>query len=459
MQAISKLMSAISGEKKGSVAIMTAVSLPVLLGMGALAVDVGHFYKVKTELQQAADIAALTGLTTLQEEDSGPFTLYQLTPQRAAGTYTQGIIDAVNDNAPPVSKGVAVTSNDVQFGNWNFNTQQFNSSPTAFPTNAVRITATLSSERKNAVPTILGRMFKESMDIKVETMAVFPFPPSFHMLSPNKYGALQLLNGSDIDIASAQINSNRNGSILNNVRRGNIGTSNVFTAGSVAGRKTDRISENQFPIADFLQDLPDPKMSGSCNFYNFVTTSSRTVLNPGTYCGGLTIKDVEQVEFRPGTYTMLYGPLTIDSSMQGKNIFGDNVLIYFYGRAAQMNTEGGNLYFSGPKTGEHAGVSFFSTRGSQAPYVHRIKSGTRFYSHGTFYAPDTDVQVSAFLLNGNCGFVCFVSETLQLSGTYVNYYYGQGGGTGNPLGATTTRVPPNPPALAKSMRPYIIEEL
>ena len=48
-------------EERGAAIVQVALGLAILLGMGALAIDVGMFYNVRTELQRTADAAALAG--------------------------------------------------------------------------------------------------------------------------------------------------------------------------------------------------------------------------------------------------------------------------------------------------------------------------------------------------------------------------------------------------------------
>lgn len=47
--------------RRGTAITLLAVAVPVLLGFAALAVDVGHLYMVRAQLQNAADAAALAG--------------------------------------------------------------------------------------------------------------------------------------------------------------------------------------------------------------------------------------------------------------------------------------------------------------------------------------------------------------------------------------------------------------
>jgi Flp pilus assembly protein TadG len=54
-----------SFRRRGAVAVQTAVMSALLIGCAALAVDVGMMYSARTELQRAADAAALAGVSGL----------------------------------------------------------------------------------------------------------------------------------------------------------------------------------------------------------------------------------------------------------------------------------------------------------------------------------------------------------------------------------------------------------
>lgn len=54
-------LSAFLVNQEGAIAIVVALLFPVLLGLGALAVDIGHIVLVKAQLQNAADAGALAG--------------------------------------------------------------------------------------------------------------------------------------------------------------------------------------------------------------------------------------------------------------------------------------------------------------------------------------------------------------------------------------------------------------
>jgi Flp pilus assembly protein TadG len=50
---------------EGSIMVLTALGLVAFLGLASLAVDMGHLYVVRNELQNTADAAALAGASNL----------------------------------------------------------------------------------------------------------------------------------------------------------------------------------------------------------------------------------------------------------------------------------------------------------------------------------------------------------------------------------------------------------
>src|SRR4030067_1579475 len=56
-------------DQKGIVIVIVAILIAVFIGFAALAVDIGHLYVVRNELQNAADAGALAGARFLYYED------------------------------------------------------------------------------------------------------------------------------------------------------------------------------------------------------------------------------------------------------------------------------------------------------------------------------------------------------------------------------------------------------
>ena len=62
---MNRLKQEFSNNESGAVAVYVAIALVVLLGVGALALDVAHMVSVKRELTKAAEAGALAGARAL----------------------------------------------------------------------------------------------------------------------------------------------------------------------------------------------------------------------------------------------------------------------------------------------------------------------------------------------------------------------------------------------------------
>ncbi len=109
-------------EGRGQVVALFALGLPVLIGSGALAVDVGYLYTARNALQNAADAAALAGASGLSQD---------------TGTAQARAIQTGQANQV-LQQAVSVQANDVEFGTYDSATGAFVVS--AVGINALRVT-------------------------------------------------------------------------------------------------------------------------------------------------------------------------------------------------------------------------------------------------------------------------------------------------------------------------------
>ncbi|MBK9121377.1 MAG: VWA domain-containing protein [Phycisphaerales bacterium] len=117
--------------KRAAAVAQVAVCSTVILGMGALVIDIGAMYTAQTELQVAADAAALAAASQLAGLDGSDPRTKAL---EAAGTYAQ-----LNQ---PVGLAVQVFPDDLEFGRseYNPNTERFRFQEGGGPFDSVRVT-------------------------------------------------------------------------------------------------------------------------------------------------------------------------------------------------------------------------------------------------------------------------------------------------------------------------------
>lgn len=147
-----------AAQQTGFIAILSALLMVGLIGITALAVDVGHLLVVRTQVQNAVDAAALHGAALLYSNGSS-------TPNfSASGPAVAGAIEAVSLN-------MAVGGQDnlqVQANYW----QQLN--PSA-PSNEAAIQVTLSKQ----VSLFFARIFGQtSRNVSASSTALVQSPTS-----------------------------------------------------------------------------------------------------------------------------------------------------------------------------------------------------------------------------------------------------------------------------------------
>lgn len=100
-----KTGASLKNRQGGAVAVMVGISMVVLVGFLALVLDLGHLYIAKTELQNAADAAALAGAKELNGTASG-----------VASAVTKAV-EIAKQNRYDFSKPVAITIDNIRVGN------------------------------------------------------------------------------------------------------------------------------------------------------------------------------------------------------------------------------------------------------------------------------------------------------------------------------------------------------
>jgi Flp pilus assembly protein TadG len=142
--------------QRGAVAIIVAVSMVALLAITALAVDVGHIFVVRNQVQNAVDAAALRGASFLYSPGSG-------TPDFSASG------PAVTNATSTVPLNISVTGNDslsVQANYW----QALNASA---PTNEAAVEVDLTKQVQLYFAPVFGMYFT---NVSAKAIAVVQSP-------------------------------------------------------------------------------------------------------------------------------------------------------------------------------------------------------------------------------------------------------------------------------------------
>lgn len=104
------------GPQRGAVTIMFGLMLVVLIGFAGLAIDLGRFFVVKSELQNAMDACALAAASQLRPGQNDPSALTRAVAYgRVFSTGGTGNLDAIKNKANFQSGVVAIAPNQITF--------------------------------------------------------------------------------------------------------------------------------------------------------------------------------------------------------------------------------------------------------------------------------------------------------------------------------------------------------
>lgn len=185
-------------KNKGQILVLFALSLIVILGFAALAIDVAYWYHTKNQLQGAADAAALAGAADLTCENYNGTNAVQTSARHMAQEYALKNI-AASQNVQTVLNTGNLDYGDIIVGHWDG--ANFTPRPGVPLDNGVRLNAMKVVARRtlapaeagvtvgnNPVSTFFGKIFNISqVNIKAEAIARGCFIKGFTPISVNEY--------------------------------------------------------------------------------------------------------------------------------------------------------------------------------------------------------------------------------------------------------------------------------
>jgi Flp pilus assembly protein TadG len=130
--------------RRGAIVVLAAIFLVVMVGMIAFALDVGYIALVRSQLQAAADSAALAAAASTN--------LARADMETIAKRYAADNLAA--------ARPVQLRSADIEYGYWDTNTRRF--APSASVGNAVRVTTRTDQNSGGQTQLFFARIFNTS---------------------------------------------------------------------------------------------------------------------------------------------------------------------------------------------------------------------------------------------------------------------------------------------------------
>jgi Flp pilus assembly protein TadG len=155
--------------ESGSVLVLVTIALFTLLGFAAWSIETGRVWQTKSQLQAAADSAALAGAGNLLSADF--LTVDEAGARTAAMTYgAEQIVLGTN---------LAIAAADVEVGSWDMASQTFTALPGNTDPDVVRSVRVVTRRDKNLngpMDTILGRVLGvNSISVNSDAIAEWGF--------------------------------------------------------------------------------------------------------------------------------------------------------------------------------------------------------------------------------------------------------------------------------------------
>ena len=277
--------------ERGAALVMTTIMLAILLGVAALAIDVGYMYAHRENLRNATDSAAIAAALAVKEKPSvTDGTLASIALSEAQATISDLVADDIEVNrSPGTADGYAYDySGD---------------------SSAVGVTIT---QNKN---TFFSRILNIG-DMDVRTRAVantgLGAPGLIYVFKKTGTG-LSLSGGSDLTVNGSIMVNSTGPNPINVGGNSYIVAEGIGVAASYVDCSTPKCTPdaetNMPPGEDPLASISPPTY-GSCTLTSppNVPTGQQTTLYPGVYCGGITISgNNTRVNFSPGTYVIMNG--------------------------------------------------------------------------------------------------------------------------------------------------------
>jgi hypothetical protein len=393
-------------EESGATAIITAITLAILLGFTALGVEVGSWYAERRALQTAADAAAL----------GAAYQIYKY------GKDDDGIVEAGEGDASRNGFTKGVEGVDLTVSN----------PPTIGPNaeNDYAAEAIIGKQRTS----LLSSMFLSNDEVTIRTRAVAVVrvggPFCILALDPVSGSALKFGGTADLTLENCGliVNSESN-SAMNLIGGSIVGATYADITGNYTKSNNSTLDLEEGapnvgvdPLPDPFADLNIPSGSG-CDYTNFQTANNNSAwggapqpLSPGRYCGGLRVRN--KAHMAPGNYVIVGGTFKVVS---GAVLTSDpGVTVFLTGSAgnyAQADISGGaTVQITAPSTGTYRGIAFFQDRnapGGGSPNM--FNGGSTMEIKGAIYIPKQEVQFAGGnTSSGGCTKI--VAFTIEFTG-------------------------------------------
>lgn len=395
--------------RRAAVAIVVAVSLPILLGGMALGIDVSYWATVRVELQRTADIAAMAGAAK-----------YAATYRSSVALTTAANIAELNGLPVGARGGDGVTTLTDQYGAYAA-TFVFSASP-------VEVTATV----REAVPYFFGRILVSAPSQTIGATAVAQISPrtvstQACVLGLNGFSSgitttddLTISGGKNTSIAMTGCDLRSDGSINFNGSPG-LAVPYLIASGATSGSYDNQCESTTGCDQQItgVPQIPDPLASkyGQALSVPSVEAAqpSTTTLSPPP-----AGESYQSLDFGSNTYTMQPGIYYVSGSVtfNSNSVVNGSGVTIIMGPDSSLTMNGTTtVNLTAPSSGNTAGLLFGSATSNGITF----NGNSSLTLGGAIYVPNGSLTISGNTSPAaNCLDVVALNVTFAGSSSFSN---------------------------------------
>lgn len=384
--------------RRGSVAIIMAITLPVAIGMLALGSEIAFLLYKQRQMQTAADAAALGGATAAQAGHPAPAV-------EARGT--TGFLGFVNGadgvtvavNKPPLSGALAGNNSAVEVI---IAQPQTLSLVSLFGSGLFSVSARAVARIGSGTSCILQLASSASPGVTMANGAVANLTACGLAVDSISQTALSMTGGAMLNAKSVSV----------------VGRASITNGAAI--NPSSALKTTQPNVADPYLSVATPSYSGCSNGtnknYQHSNSGVQTV-NPGVWCKNVSFTNDAIIKMNPGVYVVDRGTFNVGGAVvmtgTGVTIFLTSSTGSNYATVTIGN--GANVTLSAPTSGATAGIVFFGDRKAPNSNTNDLEGGAAININGALYFPSQKVifQNGA---NNPSGCTQLIAGTLQLVG-------------------------------------------
>lgn len=409
--------AAFLAERRGALAPVVAVFMPLAFGAAGAAIDVSNSYVEQNRLQTAVDEATLVAARLLPDVEAA----------RAAAVkafddhYNIELAERKDELGLDQDR---VQPTDITFGRWDPETRQVIAvDADEAPPNTIALTVERHAANGQGLDTwFLAAFGIEQLDLEASAVARTEGGDGTGLcilaLEPVAGEAVSVVGTADIGAPDCRIQVNSTaGDAIDARGVASITAAEICVVGGVRTRGPAELQPwPETGCAAVLDPLADfaPPAIGTCDHFGRKVSGAAT-LEPGVYCGGLEITGSGAITLAPGIFVIKDGPLRVSG---GGKLTGNGVAFHLAGNNARLHITGSTeIDIKAPTSGPLAGFAVYQNPDVPAGLESFGAGAAKARYEGTIYLPSQHLRWAGTPATTLPPWTLMIARTLSIFGT------------------------------------------